>query len=191
MGNDIIKDDGGNNYLYGEKGDDTIESGNGNDILSGGEGNDKIYGGAGKNVFYGAAGADYTSGGNDDYYYDANNDFLDDPTIDTYDLFEGNLGVNTVDLSFFDSTYFNIQRQIIPDEHFIYHDFVSIWKKTYCWLGCKNFTGVEIDKLIFKDKTIDVKTLPPPIDGFAGEHLNSDFLSNEENIRGINPLIRS
>ena len=62
-GNDFLYSWGGNDTLEGGSGNDQVIGGAGNDTLNGGNGNDYLHGGDGNDELYGQAGNDEISGG--------------------------------------------------------------------------------------------------------------------------------
>ena len=62
-GNDTLKGNDGNDKLFGEGENDLLQGFIGSDILEGGGGNDRLYGNEGSDIFRGGSGNDILSGG--------------------------------------------------------------------------------------------------------------------------------
>jgi Ca2+-binding RTX toxin-like protein len=100
-GNDTVNGGIGDDTIYGDDGNDTITPGAGNDLVYGGEGNDIIIDGLGNDNLFGDAGDDVFLAG-----------------VGT-NLYNGGLGVDTVDFTPFLSTsqplYINLQSSYAVD----------------------------------------------------------------------------
>ncbi|MEP3892503.1 MAG: calcium-binding protein [Litorimonas sp.] len=91
--NDILRGDGGENYLVGADGSDILEGRDGNDVLEGEGGNDQLFGGQGFDTVLAGAGNDTIWGGegNDSVLASAGNDTIGGSVgNDTLDGGEGN-----------------------------------------------------------------------------------------------------
>jgi Ca2+-binding RTX toxin-like protein len=111
-GDDVLDGGGQDDNLDGGIGSDLVFGGDGNDILSGAEGDDTLYGGPGNDVIDGGPGTDTLSGdadddildsgpGTDSLYAGDGNDlaYFDEDDVDSLtDLYDGGLGIDTLDL---------------------------------------------------------------------------------------------
>ncbi|MDP2810697.1 MAG: hypothetical protein Q8O34_11165 [Rhodocyclaceae bacterium] len=108
-GNDVIRDRGGDQQLYGEgnndvliasAGDDVLDGGTGDDALQGGEGGDRLDGGDGMDFIDGGAGSDFIKGGiGDDVILGGGSMVMELSALNgTYDDFaDGNIAMLTKD----------------------------------------------------------------------------------------------
>ncbi len=94
-GNDRILGGSGNDLIFGENDDDFIIGGAGNDTIDGGNGSDRLIGGAGRDTIIGGDGNDRSTGGADaDTFV-----MTDADRFDTEDIFDFEVGIDTIDLS--------------------------------------------------------------------------------------------
>ena len=118
-GDDIISGNGGNDIIRGGSGDDIIDGGIGNDTIFGQAGNDILNGGFGNDLIRGNAGSDVIDGGNgldeiragsnddtivggrnnDIVFGEGGNDSIRATIGDGNDVYRGNSGTDTYDLS--------------------------------------------------------------------------------------------
>lgn len=132
-GDDQLLGEAGDDYLTGDDGDDILRGGTGDDELKGGDGADRFYGGLGDDTIYGHSWGEEGRSKRDKVYFDGE---FDDYDFETVDFYNSTRGETVRKLVVTDAASGGADGFYEGEDHLI-----------------------DIDKLVFSDRTVDMVDL--------------------------------